>query len=593
MTTVGIILCYAILWYSLGQSVQSRLWPERTRTLHPYFFIGANFIVGMIMFASVWLCLAHTSGRAKLGLFLTTIAALVLVAYRYRSIVTSGVSRVHVVRVLIVLSIVGVVTIGRALLPMPAYFVTHPELTSPFFGFGAVGHSFRAGNLANYMVSENTLPVLNQHSGQALIASIPLFLGQPSAQLSLVVWLAVFIGLFIITTYGYARTCINNRFLAIIPVGTVFLGNTVLSPFYASVTDTDNALLFSSNIESVVGIFSFMVIVILLYERRSDRTLGFATAALLLATAFVWNVTSGQMIILLLLLLSGAVAISLYRRVPVRFLITGIVCLIVGGGVGALTVGGMFSLQASHLALPGLMTVKNEAYPALALRFPRTGEGNPDTLQKLSTLSTILFTPASEQAAPTVNQAAPTGAAVKESIKENQLLFAVAKLGRSVQLVIFPLLGIALAVFLLRRLPTYITERTHFATLTFATSLLFTAGWVASSVFTVYGYYFELSKFLSIGVFLAMFLLGVSLTFVITSATTRTIKTLAIAVIAFVLCGPTLELGVVKLIGNFYFSPQTWTYVEDKLPPESFRSLTMPERLDFLLHGDAVYGTKL
>ncbi len=589
MITFIIILAFTTIWYLLGKSLSEYLWSKAQFNYHSYFLAGSNFIVGALLFLASWLILSHLTGEAKFSLGLLTFLSIIYCVYTDRLNLKLSILNRRGLWLLLAISLFSLLFILKALLPMPQYFVTNPQLTSPFFGFGAVGHSFRAGNLTQYIVDENQFPNINQHSGQAIIASIPLFLGQTSPQLSLTLWLALFIFIFSLTVYGLARTFIKNRLIAIIPVATVFLGNTVLSPFYSSVTDTDSALLMSSNTESIFGIFSFTVVSLLIYENKSKNIVTLALGTILFFCGVLWNVTSGQMIILLSALLALGSLVETIRKNNPAFYIKFLLALTIGAALGAFTLGGMLFAREVNTSLPGLMSVKNNDYAPIELRFPRTGEGNPNTLHNLKLIKSELSR--ETKAISKSTEISETDKELKATIKSDPILLMIAKLTRSVQLVFFPLLAIIGSYFLYRRKILF-SDNHSYRTLWGAITILFLIGWVISSSLTIYGYYWELSKFFFMGIFSSMFLLGLVMAKLIENGKLKT-KIIVGLLFVFVIFGPSLEFFGVKLFGNFYLTPQEWTFVADKLPTEEFRPLTLAERLTFLFNSRGYYGTDL
>jgi hypothetical protein len=589
MATLSIITAYTFLWYLLGRMLKTRLWPATRLPYSPYFYIGASWIVGAIIFLTTWTLFAHCLGNARVGLMLATALTLCLTAYFYdRSWYRDFASYRWLVVLLIIVGSIILMT-AKALVPMPAYFGTYPELVHPMGGFGAVGHSFRAGNLVYYIVSENELPRINQHSGQAIMASIPLFLGSISAQFSLVVVLAFFIALLGLTTYGLARTCINRPLLALIPVGTVFLGNTVLSPFYSSIVDTDSALLLSSNSESLFGVMSFVVTALMLYERYQARAIATIHLLLLTAAAFIWNITSGQMILLLLLIVGFWIIYNWWHNGRQRLLVLSCICIAFGGAVGSIVLGGMLSFTTTPVALPGLMELRNPEHPPLALRFPRTSEGNPKTLEKLRLLQERIINPDKAVFA-TTPPAPPTKESFTTKVKSRDWLFALAKLVRSVQLIFIPLCALSITAILLHRYRHHPFHTTHMI-LYISALLFFTIGWLISTTLAVYGYYWELSKFFFVGVFASMFLTGLLLALAIAHSTQRLVTISVMIMCAVIMCGPATELLVVRIIGNTYFSPTIDQLAASTLPIEELRPLSLHERFDLLMSAQKIYGT--
>lgn len=584
LATSIIILGYTAIFVGVAKLFLQKHWAKSSIKYHPQFILGAHFFTGAIIFTTTWVGTSLILGNLKESLFCTTALYLIAITYQVSKDKLQTLRWRECVLVGLVLILFAGISFGRALLPMPFYFVDQPELASPFAGFGVVFHSFRAGNLTEYIVSENTLPRISQHTGQALLASIPLLIRQTSAQLSLVLWMIMFVTFTATTLYGLSRSFILDRYRAIIPVAIVFLGNTVLSPFYSSTSDAENALLLATNIESVFGIGSFIVLMVLTYEHLTIERVTKAFLMLLLATSFIWNIFSGQMILLFILLIIFGLAVHRNQRQLRGVLIVVLGTCVSGAVLGAVLLGGMLApaTLVDKIPVPGLLEVHNNAYAPLALRFPRTGESGSRLKAAYfsQTDSTLTFTNA-----PAIT---PTNS-LSSNVKKHPYLHMLAKLARSVQVVFFPLLGLAVSLLLIHRGYLQSPSKRFLYSVWVASVILFLVGWVISSCFTLYGYSWELSRFFYMGLTLSMLLLGTAIAVCVEKF--PHMKVIWIFVVAFIMCGPTLELLCLHLAGNIYFEPVIEKDILDQLNADESRALSLPERFNFLITSHGMFGT--
>lgn len=586
LITAAIITLYVILFVVSGNCLKQYLITDTNHKFHQTFHIGLSFFIGLTTFLCSWVLAGHILNNAKSGLALATsllisVSALLYLKnnrFRYNRYTVTACS-------LLTLLLVGL-SIFKALSPMPEYFITQPEQVNPFAGFGSVAHSFRAGNITEYIVSTNSLPTIGQHSGQSIIASIPLFFDQNAPQLSLTIWLGIFISFLIIATYGLARLFIDRKYLALIPVLIVALGNSVLSPFYSSLTDTESALLLNSNIDSLIGIVTFLILSVLVYLslcKNPTKVLLFTV----FLTGLIWNITSGQMIVLFVLLMIWW-SITARQNPQLINLIKTFLVFICGAALGAFFLGGIFSFSNSsnHTSIPGVMSLKQPDTPPISLRFPRTGESGSQTLSRLKEMMTPSQTEAEVKLyAPVENQTTE----ITSPIKQNKLLFAIAKVVRSIQVVFFPLLGLVIMyVIIKRKLYFSETKLTLIKQFWSSSLLLFGTGWIASTFFIVYGYYWELSKFFYIGVYLGMLCLGISLAMFIQNY--KKYRPWLIALTAFILLGPTLELFGVRILGNIYLPPTEHPNFQSNIEGVSLKPLDLEERFNFLINNKGTYG---
>lgn len=574
--TILIVCIYTLFFCTIGLYLQQKLRLGSNYVDRNYYSkLGSAFFIGYIFFLSSWVLLEKIILNAKNSLFIITFIAVVLIWLTYTK--KESLFLVNYKQLLITFSVLTiVVSLGfiKAIIPMPGGYLQNSTTISPFAGFGGVVHSFRAGNLSNFIVTENYFPKINQHSGQSIIASIPIFITNQSPQLPLILWLNIFISFFMLLIYGFSRNFISNPLLASIPLLFVLLGNTVLSPIYSSITDTESALMLVSNIDSLFGITSFFLLLIYTFEFIYSKKYNSSFILLLALTGFIWNIISGQMnglfcVVLIFLMYSQ------YKKVTsIKLLAITFVSFLLSTMVGAIVIGGMLlpSMYNSNIGVPGLMMLQRADSPTISLRSPRTSENSVYQNTNLLVNDTNLKQPGTTGTHNTKNKFIST-------IKNNQFTFTLAKLIRSIQLVFFPLLGLVLLSKLLRT-DTFLLHEQNFLKYLFSSSiLLFCLGWAISSIFNIYGYTWELSKFFYIGSFLTMFILGLSLIKYYKKETV-TFKKISLVLLAlFIITGPSINYvtTISNNMHNFYNSKS---------------ELAFYERLNFLIYNKIIFGNK-
>ncbi|MBY0309586.1 hypothetical protein K2Q16_00335 [Patescibacteria group bacterium] len=591
------ILLAVYLCILIGAKISRRL-PLSTFS-SPYFKVGVDFYVGCTAFVGVWLMSSLIVKSVELSLYLTTALCILLLPYQTPRLPSASKKTLMVI-VGVVLA-VQAIGFSRALDPMPLYYVTQPELVDPFFGFGTVVHSFRAANITEFITEHDRFPVLGQHTFQGVLASLTAFSKFHSTQFSLIVWLNLFAAFSILLAYGFLRHFLN-RYRALLATLAVALGNTLLSPFYTSITDTESALLRITNFEALFGTMTIFIAIAITYciVTSPHRRLLYIPHLTFFVFGFIWNISSGHMIVVLSLVLLATIIYCYLRHYSLRAAFTLGFALCLGGVLGAVTLGGMFS-KGNPVAIekiPGMMSVIKEGQAPIALRFPRTSESGVRNPAEIRNIISALR-PGTEPALAPIFESpteiiAPAAPAVPPSltqrVKNHPITFGAAKIVRSVQVVFFPLLGIFLGWYVLRKklVPQAHTEL--FTYLTVVTSLTFLFGWCLSTVFTVYGYYWELSRFLYLGAFLSMTLLGLSTAFLYpTFGTLRKIGVLCVFI--FVLMGPSLDLTL-KSVGDLVLPPEVKPDVISLIPEENQRPLSKWERFEFLIDSNRTYGSQ-
>jgi hypothetical protein len=304
---------------------------------------------------------------------------------------------------------------------------------------------------------------------------------------------------------------------------------------------------------------------------------------LVFSLGFIWNITSGHMIILLVLL---AGFFLVYKKSEIKNFTQVALSFSLGTLLGAVALGGM--LTPSGLikddSIPGVMSLKQADADPITIRFPRTGESGSLTLQRLRAM---LLASSATTAQPTnaATIAEEEVSKTSERVKENSFLFGLAKIVRSIQVVFFPLLGLLLFYLLLKR---NIYPASQFTVFWSGTVFLFSLGWAATTFFTVYGYYWELSKFFYVGTYLALFLLGISVATLIQLYTKW--RPLLAGLTIFIILGPTLELFGVRILGNIYLPPAEHPNFQSNIEDVSLKPLNLDGRFNFLINSKGTYG---
>jgi hypothetical protein len=574
----------SLVFLLIGKQIQHYLPLEKLQSI--YFQIATQFFLGCALFVFVWLTSNLLIQSVFQSLVITTVLALLLIIYRTPRI---SISRHNLVILIVVILLVQAIGFSRAFDPMPAYVSEQPEVVNPLLGFGTVVHSFRAGNITQFIIESDRFPILGQHSFQGVVASISSVIPLHSIQLSLVLWLNTFVAFSIFLVYGFLTHFIN-RWSALLGTLVVIAGNTVLSPFYSSITDTERPILLASNYEALFGIATLFLAVLILFYTSPRIRLHALVYLTFFVLGFVWNVSSGQMIAVLLLLIAATALYHRFRQIQVFLLMKLGVALSLGWIIGILLLGGMFSSGNSLdiQKVPGTLSVTQDNQKPIELRFPRTVEGGQHTTLRLRQLYSQIASTAqlesmvSETPQATADRSRETGdSSAIALIKSHPITFGIANIIRSFQVVFFPLLGIFLAWYVLGRKILPEQHMQLYRYLTYITMISFLLGWFVSTFFTAYGYYWELSRFFYFGAFLSMLLLGLSGAILYPSFSTRK-KILTACVLIFILLGPSIEM-VLRSVGDGILTPKVATDVIDIIPEEMQQPLTFPERIEFLL----------
>lgn len=601
LITIIISLIYSVIFLGSGIPLLKNLLGKTNNHFNNFYFIsGAGFFTGSVAFLFIWSVLTSLSKNAAGSFFVTSLLAVAWIFVQRRNLAPPQFSLKRSGLVLGLIAVMLAFGIFHSLVPMPRYFVTNPELTHYGAGFRGVAHSFRAGNLTNYIVSHNYFPRVNQNSGQSILAAIPAFFGDHAPQLALVIWLQIFISALAVLIYGLAKCFIKQPVLALLPALAVMLGNPALSPFFWNIADTGNISLLVYNVDSLISTASLLILFILLYLNQKNLNSKWILGAVLVAT-FTWSVVGGHAIPLF-----GASLIFIWlvfwRQHGVVAIIPLAMAFLIGSIVGIITIGGLLipTKYIDQTNIPGMEVVQTSGVPALTLRFPRTF-GNPplifSALAELRKLRQPTPVASNNVSSAQINSNTPASnnsfSGIVQRIKNSRILFALAGWARSLQLIFFPLLGIALtAIFLYKQKLFERSEQDFLAFFFPVACFTFAVGWVISTCFALYGHIFPLSRFIGFGVLATMFLLGVALAMVFKRFQQIWPRAIVVCVFCFIIFGALTDYLAVGTMTNIYFPPpqdpvmQSGVSELDSLPP-----LTLKERFSFLIYSQATYGT--
>lgn len=502
-----------------------------------------------------------------------------------------------------------VLDILHALVPLPR--VVLDPVQAPFaYGFGAVVHSFRAENIALAIVSGNALPFLNQNFAQSVLAAMPHLLGFNLPQFSLLVWHALIIAMAGMFVWGCARKFLTAK-VAVIPTALVLVGNTAISYRYISVTDTSHAILTSQNYETVIGLVTLTLSVIIF---RTILLKGYTLvrAAALSILVLSWSIIGAHLSLILISIAFILVLVHFVNEHIVNRALKGVSTIVLSVVVGTILFGGMFALHAPQSNIIGAKSVIQEGKPFIELRWFRTVEAEFHAALKISYLAQLA-------SGSTVNQSveSPQNVAVPETVissssqnvsssptlytrtyaliqelKQNDIVWGLVRIARSLQLVFLSLAALALGYW-------YIRSRQPGASTWFLESYmiiapLFLVGWILSSVVFIYGQYGEVSRFFAPGVSASLFLLGIILA-ALMGHRKKIVRWAAVLVVLVSIVPVLFDYFVVGIGGNFVLPSVDHMRYEALgvgAPIEKDDVLSFEERFDLLFSPAVTRGAK-
>lgn len=564
--------------------------------------IGASFFIGLSMFLSFWIILSHIVGSAKVSLIISLFIPTVTTYFYKAEILGAQVRTACAAWTVGVMLFFVSIGITQSLVPMPLFFVDRQDQVDPFYGFGGISHSFRAGNISEYILQSDRIPVVNQNIGQSTLVSALSILGLNRPQLSLVLWFNVSIAFLCLLVYGFVRPRTQRRLWAIGATLIVILGNNSLYLHYVSLTDGVDTILFASNTDSILGIATFFLFTIACWNTLKSQARGTSYFAIIIIASFIilWSICAGQNIVLAVLIFSYLFFVFKLKKVPLVNMRSLFIIFLVFVPIGIMQGGLLLPTRLSeNLEIPGLMRVTRSDFPFLQIKFPEIYQGHRRTLDDIGLMhkaivgyeknGQFLSTSGSGENT-TTNQGATT---LHNKLKKYEIILELAKAERSLRTIFFPLLGLVLAIVIIKY--KLLNEETRSFTYFFTGVgiITFSTGILISSSFLFYGYSGELTRFLYFGIFATKLLLAVSLLVILKKKVTwrKGLGVLFVyTLVLYMFAGPVLEYTIVQTLGRFVLPLKLEGMPTIGLSQEALRPLSPLERLNLLVNMHGMVG---
>lgn len=263
----------------------------------------------------------------------------------------------EIIPVILLIVIVGVLWAMVWLqLQIPA--PPQPLETNPFANVGSL-HSVRYVTIAQYIVNQNTLPVINQGFGQSLFISEFMFIGVHNPYFALSVYLLAACLVFSLMIYGILRQFQCNPWIAHLGVLIILLSSTALSLTPVTVIDSYSPFLRNGYPDNFLAIMNAIIIVVLLIELQIDsknlKLRQLPSIVIICSTiGFLWNVIGAQNGIIIGITLFIYAIIMLLRKSN-AFLPTFCLLVLIGGSL-------YYGRLAGGLLAPKLSVITDESY---------------------------------------------------------------------------------------------------------------------------------------------------------------------------------------------------------------------------------------
>lgn len=473
-----------------------------------YLKLGFSFFFGLSLFLFIYRILSYVSGNARLSclfalLILMSAAALVVKKTYGKPL---GIS----VKKMIVFCLLSTLLF---LFLLAFWLVPLPECMSPWDFLGSL-HSGRYANIATYVVSTNSVPVINQNYGQSLLSTIPMFFGVNRPFLSLFVWLFISLIFLAVLFYGFLRFLGVDEKFSLWGVLVLMGGNTALSFTHVFVFDSISPLLLTGYSDTVASVGTFLGALVVLYEAcfgsNSSRSAKLFSLFILSVLGASWSIYAPQNVVLMFVVMFFILGAGFFMERRLNKAALFFVFYVVFSFLGVLF-GGMLTPKnlLSDVDIPGALVVSPKGF---SLNFAPFLPCQRITASRDSGMTSCSDMYSSQYGYTKDNRnLGGIFLGVDAPRKIAELLFILETLfWDSIRIVFFPLLGLCLLWYQLRvlRLRDYVLLRALFS----VSVLLFSVGFLIAYPFILNGEFkWELSRFMIPGYTLSMVSLVVSL----------------------------------------------------------------------------------
>jgi len=418
---IAVLLLVACIYTICGFAVRVKITPSARS---PVYEFAASYFTGVVLHIGLWRVCSVLLRNAAAGLSISFFLLLLIGFFlgdrpAFLALLRALTSSVFKNKKILLFA---------AIIPFAVIVFWTSNILPGVVAYIGSCHSPRYAGLAQYIVTANHIPTLNQNFGQSMLASIPMFMGIQTPYLNLNIWLSISIVALFFLVVGYLRMFgVDFAFLgAMIALG----GNTALSLTHVVVVDSYSPPLLSGYSDSVISLGSFLVFADLVWLLGEKKERSFAVSLFCVAIFFIgWNYSAPQNIMVGLALLAVIVIKKWLERSGLLRRETMLLGIAAGAFIVGAGFGGMFTPRSlvESPDVPGLMSLEKGI--AIIPAFPyRTGFGH----YKSGT-------------APQYNLNVPMREFVEKStVKEKYELFyqAETQFWLSLRVVFFPLLAL-------------------------------------------------------------------------------------------------------------------------------------------------------
>ncbi|GEM_PF-3430761 len=306
------------------------------------FRLGASYFIGVGFFIVGIRLLAYLGISPKLAVLIVLCISILLIAGRCKSHkrIVAGIKNIVTDKYFL---LIFSLFIGFCIVILFRWLPGQVDIDKQPLGFVGSLHSVRYAWVSNYILANNYIPILSQNTGQSILAYIGGALTVPAPFLYLYLWLVfsiLFLSLFV---YGFLRSYVSSKAIALYISILFMFGNTALSIGYVLTIDSGSPFAMNGYTDTLIGVFS-IIFILILNERLPKYGIGFFRIFLIALLIAVLNFLCAPQNILyicglaaLLILMDERLGLKKYRRAFFWFFVVVIASII------AIPLGGMLT----------------------------------------------------------------------------------------------------------------------------------------------------------------------------------------------------------------------------------------------------------
>lgn len=477
LTFIFLLLKYALLtiiFAATGNIIRNKIaWYENYYSI--FFWIAADYFIGYILyFFSI----------RTLGLFIpfstsTYIAIFVFVLFIILQRKKVSITLKEYIR--FVFYIISIFIFQLTFIV--AYWVQN-SLNNVFSIIGSL-HSPRYANIAHYIIINDKIPIIGQNYSQSVMAATPLIFGGNIILVSLTTFLAINISFFWLFLNGFLKRFFTDKTAHFFATILVMCGGISLSFRYVLLVDSGWPWLLSGYSDTIVGLASFVIILLLLIRHFSvEPQLKYNWLIIITGINIVsWFALAIQNVVIISALFGIFTCVQYYKKtlsakIFIPFFLTFFCASIIGiVGGGMLTPSGL----QTKTNIPGTMAVKQKNMKAISIK-----PGYPYFIMINSTDSV-------KSAFGSVDFALREDEGLSAS---NHKLFYKSFYALGLKVVFIPILTFVLSLYWIKK-----TKDDFLRIIIYCTLLFFLIGLAIAFPFNVFQKKWELSRFLIPGYF--------------------------------------------------------------------------------------------